>query len=1128
MAETAADAADTGNAPWWEATPAGTPVLLAFVELEPVAPVWAGQETPSAEALRQRARYTAGVEFIAGKLGAAQPLHWRGDGVRLFFKGDERTSAVLRALQAAEAIRERTLVDLATRVRIAVHAAMIPWNPDATALAHPTIDLCEQLERTAPVDGITVTEDVYLALPEAEQRRFALLGVTAHERIATYVFPTNLAARRDTQAFHVGEELRLWDAFRRYAGSPEIRRLRYVGFPLQKKQPPSLDIREVFIAPEARMRARPPAFLPAVSKLLEGSGLTEKQFEPPILSEPITRLLGRRRSLVVLGDPGSGKTTVLRWLAVVAAGGPLSWAEHLGQAERLLPLMVSVGRLAEIRERLGAVGSVVDTLAVYFHDRNVSAKDELRDFLERVLESGECLVLLDGLDEVRSEARSSLLSWLETFCARFPRNRFVASARVVGYTGFSLPGGVETTLASFNDAQVRRYAGAFERACRRWENEGIADDVAADRESSKLLEALFKSPRLRDLARNPFLLSALVLIHRAEGQLPRHRVQAYEIFSRTLCETWSNARRVVAGESETRSIRYEEEAVPILGELALRMHQEWPAGAAPEAFVIQTLAEAIQARDGGTLQEAERSAKEFLDRAGKEVQILLERGAGQWGFLHLTFQEFFTAVGLLSSERFEEVAFEHLFDPRWEEVLRLGVGYMALIQKRAQATQRFIRKVMDHQERGDRRYLTSLLRKQVYLSALLASEAGDTLPLPLQQEIARAVADWNQSMPIEVVEPLLDELSLTDFKERLVDVMTSALGSQEEWTRARTVTALGALGGQRAQDTLLQSLRDTTWWVRVALCSALLKLDTFESVGALGLLARDAEHSVRMNAIPALFSSKQSKARDYLTSIARDPDPGVTASFISVIAMMAGIIRARGMWLSELIDPSALDDVLTRGLEHPEEAIARLAKRTLLMEKGEAFFKGTVDPADPRLEQVRQLFHLVSPQSIVSARSLDNEVPAIRLLAAARLALLKNERGISALLEIAQGSPSELRTMAVSVMGSVQDQRVVAALLGFARDRDPEVRALALISLGQLRAEKGEDLMIQALGDPNPKVRAGAITGIGSMESQKALKPLIQIGQKASLLSERQEAIKVLWNLSAKVSTAKKKSPRKR
>src|SRR5262249_2082447 len=145
----------------------------------------------------------------------------------------------------------------------------------------------------------------------------------------------------------------------------------------------------------------------------------------------------------------------------------------------------------------------------------------------------------------------------------------------------------------------------------------------------------------------PFLLSAFALVHRAEGRLPRHRVQAYELFARALCETWAEARRLVAGEPASKTIAYEEEALPILGELALAMHRRYPAGAAPEAFVVEALAKALGERRDVSSEEAHRAARAFLDRAGHEVQLLLQRGAGEWGFLHLTFQEFFTAAGLL-------------------------------------------------------------------------------------------------------------------------------------------------------------------------------------------------------------------------------------------------------------------------------------------------------------------------------------------------------------------------------------------------------------------------------------------------------------------------------------------------
>jgi HEAT repeat protein len=1114
MSESSPGSTATANIPWWESTTTGTPVLLAFLKLDRAGSTREWQELSEDEVFRRRAQYVTGVEYVADKLGAAQPLHWQGDGVMLFFRGDELKSAVTRAFEAAEAIRERIIVDLSMQVRLAVHAAVVSWNPDTGKLAHPAIDLCGHLEHATPVNGIAVTEDVYLALAEAQKQRAAPLGVTTRDGVAAYVLPASLAARKDPQAFRPGEELRIRDNFRRYVGSPEIRRLRYVGFPLQKKQPPSLDLLEVFIAPEARVRAHQgPDWSQAARMLGAGIGLSGdlletraqlKQVEAHLPPEPISKLVARHRSLVVLGDPGSGKTTVLRWLAAVAVGGPLAWAEQFGVTERLLPLMVSVGRLAEIRSRLGSVCSVSDALAVYFHDRNVGGEVELKGFLERGLESGEFLVLLDGLDEVRSEARDGVLRWLETFCARFPRNRFVVSARLVGYSGCSLPEGVEVELGPFSDEQIRRYVLAFERACRRWENNGIADDVGANREAENLLEALFENPRLRDLARNPFLLSALALIHRAEGRLPRHRVQAYEIFARTLCETWSQARRIVAGEGATRDIRYEEEAIPILGELALRMHEEWPTGVAPEEFVVRTLAEAIQERNAVPRREAEQAAKEFLERAGKEVQILLERGTGQWGFLHLTFQEFFTAVGLLSSERFESVALQHLFDPRWEEVLRLGVGYMALIQKRAQATQRIIKGVLTHEASGGQRFLTEVLQKQVYLAALLASEAGDVLPPPLQEEIARAVVEWSGFMPESAVVSLLHELSLTDFAERLRDALLAELQSEDERTRARAVLALGPIGGERAQQALLGAVRDSSSLVRSRVCMALSTQKAPLNWDALATLARDPEPYVRVAALGEVLSTNiKSKLSEFIAAVADDPRPEVVSTLFSALLGSSLIDRAHGQKLPERIQPEVFIQVLHKGLRHEDEGIRAQAQVLMVAQGGVR--QDIADPkTGPRAKLLLQFFDRLS-------YALDSDdSDAMKLL---------------------EGQDDSARELAITILGRskdgrvIRDERIMAALIKATKDPVPRIRAAALATLGQLRVAEAEKVMVRSLRDPDPGVRVSAIQGLDALEAAAAVRPLSQIVQKTSNPDERREALTVLWKLSAK---APADAPRKR
>ena len=682
------------SAPWWEELSADERVHLGFVKIDRHGSTEEWDELPEDELLRRRARYVQGVEYVAASFGAAQPLRWQGDGVMLFLiDGDE--PAPVRAYRAARLLWERVRVDLNMPARIAAHGAAVRWDPDTGKLAHPAIDLCGHLEHAAPTNGIAVTEDVYLLLPEPDRAELAALGVTRRDGIPAWVYPAGTARKRTPEAYTDDRDLALWQKFRAYAGSSEIARLRYVGFRLQEKEPPSLDLRDVFTPMEVEERRGAELPRAVLESLPEDLPLRlpfgrELQTTEPSGRERFERVFADRRSLVVLGDPGSGKSTLVRWLAVEAARGRYALSRTAAVDERLLPLPVSVGRLADVRSTLHEP-SVVGTMAAYFAERNLGFREELTGFLTRQLERGTCLVLLDGLDEVRAEVRAGIQEWLESFATSSPTNRFVATSRLVGYTRFHLPDVHEVVLQPFRDDDLESWIRAFARAYLRWEG-ATEVSIAAAEESERFLRTLRASPRLLALARNPFLLSALALIHRAGERLPRHRVLVYEMFARALCETWGTARRLLHG-IEERDIPYEEEALPILGDLAVAMHEQHPTGVAPEAFVVETLAASLTRAHDIADEDARRVARAFLERAGRELQILYERGAGYRSFLHLTFQEFFAAAGLHASERFEETALKHLFEPRWREVIRLGVGYMALVQKRPEATRRFLDKV---------------------------------------------------------------------------------------------------------------------------------------------------------------------------------------------------------------------------------------------------------------------------------------------------------------------------------------------------------------------------------------------------------------------------------------------------
>ncbi len=1118
--------------PWWQTTEQGRVLPLGFVKLDRVGSTREWDRLPEEEVRRRRQRYTSGIEHVARAVNAALPLHFQGDGLMLFVTDGEEPAPVV-AYRAARRLWERMTFDLQLPVRIAVHAASVPWEPDTGQLAHPEIDVCGHLEHVAPSGSIAVSERVYLALPERDRRDLAALGVTARDRTPAWVFPAAAVEDRDPEAFTDAGEIGLWTSFRAYAESPEISMLRYVGFRLARREPPSLDIREVFVAPRVRPQAEPGE--PRLEELVASDfdSADDLSFAPwarfaalPASAvEPFARTFRRHRSIVLLGDPGSGKTTLLRWLAVSVAGGQDALNRATGVEERLLPLPVSVGRLAEIRRTLGDVASVPRALGRYFHDRNVGDESALETFLGQRLEEGACLVLLDGFDEVAPAEREALRGWLESFASRFPRNRFVVSSRVVGFGGFHLSDAARVVIEPFDDTQTERYVESFCRRYREWET-GLDDPRAAREDAHLLLDAFAASPRLRELARNPFLLSALALIHRAEGRLPRHRVQVYEIFARALCETWGAARRLVAAPG-TPDIPYEEEALPLLGELALRMHEEWPSGTAPEDFVLDTLAEVLATAKSIKRAEARKAADAFLKRAGREVQLLIERGPGRWGFLHLTFQEFFAAAGLHATERFEEVAFDHLLEPRWLEVLRLGVGYLTLVQKRPKAARQFVERVREYSLEGERSWITSVVRRQVPVAALLAAEAGDALPVELQETIAEEMLEWFLVMPFDVGEPIVVDLASNGFlQDRL-----SAWAQSEDILRRRVAYRLsGVVGSEEALELLAAAWgRETNIGNQLTAVKALGRIGSYKACEILlsaveeprpvARVDRGQMKLIRFVAADALREIRDPAARQLLLQSLKQrlsADSGLTS------VLSDRLLKGLGGALFAFGDQEDLD--LRRQMSESESASARAGAIIGMGKSGDRMSLPVLrqalrdETADVRLQAALALAAIGEPDSlddlIAAARDED---PTVRANVVQAIGKFRLDRAFTELESLLDDPEPRIRSSAARALGN-QGHVAVGPLVHALSDKDLHVREGATIALGRIGSTEALRPLAEALSDEVVQVRRASAEALGRLRDASAIEPLLEAGRSDPEV--RRAARGALYRIAAAVPAA--------
>lgn len=1077
--------------PWWATLAPGSETALAFIKLDRVASTIEWKELPAADVQRRRAQFVSGVEQIAEEYGAVQPLHWQGDGVLLVLPCRD-ADELLRAWRAAQALWQRQTLDLNLPTRIALHAALdVAWNADTGKLAHPAIDTCGHLEHAAPEKALAITEDVALALPDAEHHRLGWLGVTRRDEVSAYVYPAGAAERRRPEAFTVEAASQLWRRFREHAHSPVLRQLRYAGLELSKKEPPSLDVLKVFVAPRVTLRPRfdrdfdLPSDGPDSTTLAAPDGARRRRAvvarrEPTEPSLALVEALRRTRMLVVLGEPGAGKTTLLRWLAVLAAGGRLTLARATGLAERLLPLPVSVGRLAEIRRAAGGGLSVFDALARYFEERSLGTRDELVDGLRSALDAGTCLVLLDGLDEVAVADRRTVAEWLESFVASVPLNRFVVTSRPAGYSRFALPGGLEVVLRPFDDAAVEHYVAAFQRAYLAWETQADQPRLA-EQHTRDFLEALSHSPRLRDLARNPFLLAVLALIHRAEGRLPRHRVQAYQVCARTLCETWSSARRLVARPSQP-DIAYEAEALPVLGALAIAMQAEHPDGLAPERWVLRVLSSALIERRDTPVDQAASSARAFLQRAGQDTGLLVERAPGQWGFLHLTFQEFFVAAGLHAQERFEPEAFRHLFDPRWEEVLRLGIGHLALIQGRPEAARRSVRRVLDYRLEGPSAWLTLLLKKQVPLAALLATEAGDTLPPADMQAVAEAFADWLLAAP--------DFFLYGGYGRRHV----------EEVRESTFADALAKALSARIKDRRVDP--DTLAWLtrrlrHKHLAAALLSALDADPPGFHDEVLHLVGHLSVEQAVPALIAQVEAGDTGALSILA---DIGAPAGLKVVYKELSNVSERRRQSAAEAlgrVDTPTAREALRSALNDAQAPVRIRAALSLLpLEPEHALPVLERDLARTEVRTLPSWFPrpVIAPARAALVAALDSECVAVRTIAGRLLVASADHSIVSAMFpHLVEGDAIVRKAVldAIAHAGFAPTVEPIAACLDA---MEPDVRCAAAAALQRIHARSAAPALRGALADDVPEVRlaaAAALAGLGFRDCEDVLVDLL-------------------------------------
>jgi tetratricopeptide (TPR) repeat protein len=405
---------------------------------------------------------------------------------------------------------------------------------------------------------------------------------------------------------------------------------------------------------------------------------------------------------VILGAPGAGKTTLLRYLALHYAKAKRDGLDDVlgGSHEALgdvrLPIFI---RIADYAERLEDQPnlSLVEYFQQFYRQWEVAFKTTeittlCATFSELLLEQmrqSNCLILLDGLDEVfDQESRRRVVQGIDAFVEEFSSpvvghgagNKFVITSRIAGYRDVQLSARFqEFTIAEMADAQVaqflQRWCRAIEEAQQPEANE--AQWVRqAEAESGSILQSIGSSEGVKRLTVNPLLLTIVALIHRNGSRLPERRVDLYKLAVKTLTEDWQLGKKLP---DAPKLVVKEHEAMELLAPLAYWMHEEKPSGVVTqdeaEQQLAKTLSELNQVAPEST--EIQQAVALFLRKVRETTGLFVERAPAVYGFMHLTFEEYFAARHIANNDWAEilQLIRAHWSEPRWEEPILLALGY---------------------------------------------------------------------------------------------------------------------------------------------------------------------------------------------------------------------------------------------------------------------------------------------------------------------------------------------------------------------------------------------------------------------------------------------------------------------